>query len=247
MTASASDALGTTGSVTFGWTIRPATVTLTTPGSQRGRLGRTATLQLRGTDDNGAAIAYSARGLPRGLKLTGASGRIAGRLMTAGNSTVTITATAAGAAPASARFKWGVIGPPTVSRASLSVDSDGRASLRLRLAAGVDAPALRTISLKLPGGFGFARSAIARRQGLAVTGSGRRLRYTASLAAGRLTITLRAGNIRPQITITAPAIGVSPAVTRRIHAHGAGRLTLGVTARDTARRATSLTVRLRAT
>jgi hypothetical protein len=246
VTAVATDAGGTTGSMTFSWTIRAATINLTTPPNQRGRLQRTATLQLRGSDNNGAGISYSARGLPRGLKLTGSTGRITGRPSAAGNSSVTVTATATGATPASVSFKWAVIGPPTVSRASLSVDAAGKASLRFRVTAGIDAPALDTISLKLPSGFGFVRSAVSRRQGLAVTDAGgRRLRFTASLARGRLTLTLGAGDARPQVAITAPAIQVSRAVTRRIHSHTAGRVTLSVSARDTARLVTSLNVRLR--
>jgi hypothetical protein len=246
VTASAADASGTTGRVTFIWTVAPATITLAGPGQQSGRMKAAASLQIHATDDNGAAISYTAAGLPRGLGLSATTGRISGTLAAAGTSTVTVTARATGAPSRSASFRWSVAGPPSWSRASLGGIAAGRPVLRLGFASGIDAPALRTISLKLSAGLGFARSGASLRQGVSVTGAGgRRLSFTAKLQAGRLTIALLQGATQPQIAITTPAIQASRQFSRRVRAHHQGRVPLSVSAQDTARLVTSFSLRLR--
>ena len=67
------------------------TVTVTNPGSKTGTVGTAASLQVAATDSGGAALTYSATGLPTGLSISTA-GLISGTPTTAGTYSVTVTA-----------------------------------------------------------------------------------------------------------------------------------------------------------
>ncbi|MEU9379681.1 putative Ig domain-containing protein [Streptomyces sp. NPDC048279] len=83
------------------------TVTVTSPGSQSTATGGSVSLQISATDSAGAALTYSATGLPTGLSISG-SGLISGTASTAGTYQVTVTAKDSTGASGSASFSWTV-------------------------------------------------------------------------------------------------------------------------------------------
>jgi hypothetical protein len=97
------------------------TVTVNSPGSQSSALGAQADLQVSGTDSGGAALTYSATGLPPKTSIS-SSGLITGTLNTAGSYNVTVTATDSTGATGSASFTWTVGGstPPPPGCGGLS-------------------------------------------------------------------------------------------------------------------------------
>ncbi|WP_084725142.1 putative Ig domain-containing protein, partial [Streptacidiphilus melanogenes] len=98
-----------TGGLPVGTSTGGNTVTVTNPGNQNGTVGFAASLQISATDSGGAALTYSATGLPAGLSVS-SSGLISGTPTTAGTSNVTVTATDSTGASGSASFTW-TIGP----------------------------------------------------------------------------------------------------------------------------------------
>ncbi|MFI2207575.1 putative Ig domain-containing protein [Streptomyces sp. NPDC020192] len=86
------------------------TVTVTNPGSQSTTTGSSVSLQIKATDSAGAALTYSATGLPTGLSINGSTGLISGTASTAGTYQVTVTATDSTGASGSTSFTWTVGG-----------------------------------------------------------------------------------------------------------------------------------------
>ncbi|MGW4272470.1 putative Ig domain-containing protein [Streptomyces seoulensis] len=84
------------------------TVTVTNPGSQSTTTGGSASLQIKATDSAGAALTYSATGLPTGLSINSSTGLITGTAATAGTYQVTVTAKDSTGATGSTSFTWTV-------------------------------------------------------------------------------------------------------------------------------------------
>ena len=84
------------------------TVTVTSPGNQSGTVGTAASVQVRATDSAGAALTYSAAGLPAGLAINASTGLISGTPTAAATSTVTVTAKDSTGAAGSAAFTWAI-------------------------------------------------------------------------------------------------------------------------------------------
>jgi hypothetical protein len=84
-----------------------ATVTVTSPGNLTSTAGAAAYLQISGTDSSGAALTFTASGLPTGTSIS-AAGLITGTLSTAGSYSVTVTATDSGGTKGSTSFTWTV-------------------------------------------------------------------------------------------------------------------------------------------
>jgi hypothetical protein len=98
-------------SVNFDWTVGTTstgnTVTVTNPGAQTGTVAVAASLQIKATDSaTGQTLTYSATGLPAGLSISSSTGLISGTPTTAGNSSVTVTATDGTGASGAAGFTW---------------------------------------------------------------------------------------------------------------------------------------------
>jgi endo-1,4-beta-xylanase len=68
------------------------TVSVTNPGNQSGTVGTAQSVQIRATDSGGAALTYSATGLPAGLSINSSTGLISGTPTASGSSSVTVTA-----------------------------------------------------------------------------------------------------------------------------------------------------------
>ncbi|HEX3592998.1 MAG TPA: protease pro-enzyme activation domain-containing protein [Pseudonocardiaceae bacterium] len=84
------------------------TVTVTNPGSQSTAVGGAVSLTVHATDSAGAALTFSATGLPTGVSINATSGLISGTASTAGTFTVTVTASDSTGASGSAVFTWTV-------------------------------------------------------------------------------------------------------------------------------------------
>jgi endo-1,4-beta-xylanase len=99
-------------SVTLGSSTPPPTntVTVTNPGSQSGTVGTAESVQVHATDSAGAALTYSASGLPAGLSINSSTGVISGTPTASGSSSVTVTATDGTGATGSTTFTWSVSG-----------------------------------------------------------------------------------------------------------------------------------------
>ena len=84
------------------------TVTVTSPGNQNTTTGSAVNLTVTGTDSAGAALTWSATGLPTGLSINASTGAISGTANTAGTYSVTVTAKDSTGASGSASFTWTV-------------------------------------------------------------------------------------------------------------------------------------------
>ena len=84
------------------------TVTVTSPGNQNTTTGSSVNLTVTGSDSAGAALTWSATGLPTGLSINASTGVISGTANTAGTYSVTVTAKDSTGATGSASFTWTV-------------------------------------------------------------------------------------------------------------------------------------------
>jgi Putative Ig domain/Ricin-type beta-trefoil lectin domain len=83
-------------------------VSVTSPGSQTTPAGTPVSLQIKASSSTSAALTYKASGLPGGLSIDPATGKITGTPATPGGSTVTVTVTDTAKASGTATFSWAV-------------------------------------------------------------------------------------------------------------------------------------------
>ncbi|MFI7243417.1 alkaline phosphatase family protein [Streptomyces qinglanensis] len=95
--------------ITDAWTTSGSALSVTDPGTRSGPVDRPDSLQLKATGGT-TPYTWSATGLPAGLSLDSATGRISGTPTTAGSRTVTATVEDATGATASTTFTWTVTG-----------------------------------------------------------------------------------------------------------------------------------------
>ncbi len=212
------------------------------PGPQRSTAQASVSLQLKGGDARGERLGYGAAGLPPGLSLNAATGRIAGKPRRTGTFTVTVTARDVQGSSANVTFGWTVGARPTVSKASLVGLRRGRPALSFTITAGRRAPALRTVLVSVPPSLRFSTP-----HGGAVTGQGgTRLRFAAHLAHGSLTITLRHAASTVRVTIAYPSLRSRAASTARArHERPARALTVDIGVIDADDGALRLAVKVR--
>jgi Putative Ig domain len=82
------------------------TVSVTSPGNQSTKVSTAVSLQIHATDSAGAALTYSATGLPTGLSINSSTGLISGTPTATGSFNVTVTAKDSTGATGSASFTW---------------------------------------------------------------------------------------------------------------------------------------------
>ncbi len=246
-TVTARDAAGAMGAATLAWSVVAPTVILTPPGNQSGTVGKAVKLQITAADTNGRYPFFSAHGLPAGLSISPATGLVSGTPTRAGVSSVAVTAAdTSGLSSATAHLTWTISGNPTSSHASLGGLAGGHPRLSFTLAAGTNAPAIVAITVALPHGLSFSRQAKTLARYIGVKGPGaKRLKFTAKLSHGVLTIELKTAATRVQLTIAYPAIAASNSLIKRAQRRRAGTLSVTVHASDSSRRTTSLTLKLK--
>ena len=180
------------------------TVRLPSPGSQRSTVRASVSLRLRATDTAGIAVAYTASGLPPGLKLDTATGRVSGQPSRVGQYTARITAHDSQAATAAISFIWTVGAEPTVSHLSL-IPTRAGPQLTFTVAAGRGSPALQTLTITVPR---YLR--LASRRGVSVsdtTARHTRIRFTDHAAHGTtLTIMLREATHSMRVRLAPPSL-----------------------------------------
>jgi WD40-like Beta Propeller Repeat len=137
-------------------------------------------------------------------------------------------------------------GKPSSSHASLSGVGKRKPKLGFTLTVSRGAPAIKTMTIGLPKGLGFSGSRKSLARGLTLKGSGaQRLKYTAKVGHGKLTITLNAVASSVRVTISSPVLGVSRALAASVAHHKVKSLQVTVTAADAGHRSTRLTLKLR--
>ncbi len=156
------------------------TLRVVNPGARSSTVNRTVSLQARSTG-GGSGVRFQAHGLPAGLSINAASGRISGTPPRIGRSTVTLGASDGDGGLATTSFTWTVGGRPTVSHQSLTGAERTRHVLGLTLTAGRGAPPIRALAIALPRGVSFASGA----HKVALAG---RVRFTAKVRRGTLTV-----------------------------------------------------------
>jgi hypothetical protein len=82
------------------------TVTVEDPGARSSTLGQKVSLAIKATDAANAPFTFRAVGLPAGLSINSATGRITGKPTRAGTSTVALEATDSGGRTGTTSFKW---------------------------------------------------------------------------------------------------------------------------------------------
>jgi len=234
--------LGTPNAAALAATMCTDAISLANPGAQRTIRGSAVTLKIQAVDTRGAAVTYAATGLPRGLSISSATGKITGKPNQVGTSNVTVTASDPGGTTATTAFHWTIQTAPKLSRVSLSSVGAARPKLALTVAAGRDAPELKSISVTLPRGLHFTRS----RATVTVTAkNGRRLRFTVSLQRAALVLKLRSTAEQVRVTISSPRLAASDSLTAALARHQATRVTLTVRVTDAGKRTTRLPAKVK--
>jgi subtilase family serine protease len=194
--------LGTPNAAALAASLCAGTLRAVNPGTQRSTVRTRVSLRLTATDAPGTAVSFRALGLPVGLSLHAASGRISGTLRRTGAFVVTIIARDAGGATGGTTFRWTVGAAPKVSRASLAGLAHGRPTLSLTVAASRGAPPIEAIRLTPPPAVRFSDA-----RGLSVTTpGGKRLGFADRVVRRALTITLRAAAGAVRIVVAYPGI-----------------------------------------
>jgi subtilisin-like proprotein convertase family protein len=85
-----------------------ANPTVTNPGNQSTAVGTAVNLQIVAADSNGDTLTYAATGLPAGLSIASATGRITGSPTAVGSSNVTVTVTDGKGGSGQTSFTWTV-------------------------------------------------------------------------------------------------------------------------------------------
>ena len=182
------------------------------PGSQIATVGRPVSLRVTTIAGAGADLRFYATNLPPGLSISAATGRITGRPKRIGTWRSGVAALGSNLALRGAYFNWHVGGAPAISAIKLSGTSRGP-RLTFTLTAGRKAGWLKTISLRLPGGFTIAH--IRGRVAVAVVHA-KHVAYTVRLTAGRLQIVLAKPVWQLRTTIERGAISVSANVASAV-------------------------------
>jgi subtilase family serine protease len=198
--------LGTPNAASLAASLCANTIRIANPGAQRSTVRQSVSLRLHATASSDAALTYAASGLPPGLRLNAATGRITGRLIRAGRYTIRTSAHDGRSQTAGTTFLWTVAGPPAISRLSLRRSAAGP-QLAFTVSAGTAAPDLRTLEITVPHVL-----VVSPGRGVSVTATVRKgkpvhLRFSDRAWRGtELTVKLRKAASSVRITLAAPSL-----------------------------------------
>ena len=213
--------LGTPNATALVDTLCAEALTISVPSGQRSAIGAAVSLVLRARDAGGAVVRFHATGLPPGLSLDPATGRVTGRPKRSGSYQVTAVAQDAQGSHASARFSWAVGGAARLMDLSLGQASNRGPALTFTVATGHGAPALRDLVVSVPKPLRLVSG-----DGIEISARGR-VRFTAEVSSGSLLIELRRAFRRVRVTISSPALQASAG--RRADIRGSQGQRLAVT------------------
>jgi hypothetical protein len=180
-------------------------------------------IRVRGSNISGAAIRYSARGLPPGLKLNVATGLISGRPTRRGDFTVQVDGHDATRSTATTRFQWTVAPPLRISRASLATHGRHAPQLAVTVVAPTGAPPIHTVALSVPAGLRLRST-----DAVSLATYPGPLTYEDSIHSGTLTVTLDKPATLCTVTISAPSLSGAPRRRPRTSSQPAPAITVRV-------------------
>jgi subtilase family serine protease len=207
------------------------TVAVATPGAQTTRVGTPVSLQVHGTDSGGAALSYTATGLPAGLAMS-AAGLITGTPTTAGTSTVTVAARDSVGNTGSVQFAWSVAAAksaaPKLRATGVKLSGLGKRRPTLSFTLKPPSGSVKSLTVTVPKGLSFAKSARTLARRIKLKG-GRK--FVAKVKHGALTLTLNKPAATVSATIGDGALVVSKSEASKIKHHKVRSLTIrfGVT------------------
>jgi subtilase family serine protease len=229
--------LGSPNASSLAPTLCAQTLRIPNPGPQSSTVHTRVALHLKSLGVAGASPRYTAHGLPAGLSINHSTGEISGKPRSIGTSSVVVAASGRYGAVTSMAFQWTIGAAPTLSRASLTGVGQRRPQLRFTLDRGRGAPDLKAVAIALPRGLRFASKV---RDVTLTEAGGARLRFTATVARGVLTLTAIAPASRLTATVRYAALTTSPGLAAAVADGRTGRLTVTATATDALGHATRL-------
>jgi subtilase family serine protease len=203
------------------------TVAVTSPGNQSTSVGAPVSLAVHGADSGGAALNYTASGLPAGLAINAATGVISGRPTTPQTTTVTVAAGDQFTNGGSTAFTWAIakpVGKPKAKSVKLSGLGKGAPKLALTLAAGINAPALKAVAVTLPKGLSFAGKVKTLDKGITLKSGKKKLKFTAKVKKGVLSLAFKSATRSASLTLAKPAITISKSEAAKIRKHKVKKL-----------------------
>src|SRR5207248_794617 len=181
-----STGLGTPSAAALAGSLCPAAFRVNPPARQVTSVGQKVSLQIA-TSDRRGGIVYGASGLPPGLSVNSATGRISGKPKKAGVYRVGVMAINRDGGLRGTKFVWQVAGRPTVTAGGLSGLGSSRPRLQLTVNTAGGAPALKSVAVDAAPGLRF----VAGRGKVTVrAGNGRPVRFRLVIRAGRMQILL---------------------------------------------------------
>jgi hypothetical protein len=136
------------------------------------------------------------------------------------------------------------VGRPTTTAVKLSGLVTPRPTLVFTLQAGANAPALKSIAIRLPKGLSFATKVKTLDKGIVIRSGRQRLTFSSKLKAGVLTITFTATTRSAALTIGRPAISITKREASAIDHHTIKKLTITLQATDAGQTTSSYSITL---
>jgi subtilase family serine protease len=209
-------------------------IAISNPGVLHSRIGTSATFQVQATDSGGVPVTYTASGLPAGLTINPATGFISGTPTAPQIATVKIGASDKWTNSGSAIFSWVIAGNPTITSIRLGGLARQKPQLSFTAQAGVNAPSLTAIVVRLPKGLSFVRRSRRLAKGIRVRFPGRRVRATLALRHGRLRISMNSVVSAASVKIARPALTISRSLASKARRHKLRKLTVAIQTTDAA-------------
>lgn len=211
------------------------------PGTQYSTVGQPVRLQITTTALPGARLSFYSSQLPPGLTVSKSTGRVSGKPRRIGTWLAGVAALDQNLSLRAAFFPWKVGDPPKVSQTSLSGLGSRTPSLALTLSAGRGSPQLKQVVLGLSRGISFARPG----KQVSITSSGRRVRFSARLAGGRLQVTLARASSRIRITIRYASIRITGGLAAAVRGGRRPAVTVNLRTVDAANQGVAERARIR--